>query len=1098
MNNNIKKLKKNRLNTKFRKIKKPENKKSTKSIVKIIIYIIIFFILISFVLIVVLYNKYLRDESIEELINYQVDQTSILYDRNWKELYRFFKEDRTYVDFDKISKNMINAIVSWEDKRYWENPGVDIIWLVRAGIYFLTWKSDSIWWTSTLTQQLIRNTIIVKKPNETKAEGIDRKIKEIFLSYNLTKSIPKEKILELYLNKIEFGHNSFGIESASKRFFNKSAIDLTPFEASILASIPKWPSHYSPYNHQSRLVWYIVLKDGTKNEKGKENITKLVSKEDIEKEKEIVNLLKEKISKLKWKEIAEWSNKYMICWVDKNSIKTKYKVDNDGCIVLDYSNISDFISYIEINLDNKNASYYPWRKDYILWRMLEDRKINFNDYKESVIKWIWYKFTRNKEKISAPHFVFYVKEILEEMYGSEVLTKLWLKIYTTLDLDLQKQAEELVEKQAKSNKEKFNAKNSALISIDNKTWGILAMVWNEDYFSDNWKWNVNVITSKLQPGSSFKPFVYSLAMEQNQIWTKTPVYDVEMTFPWNYKPKNFDGKYMGKITIATALNHSRNIPAIKMFYMTTGTKWIIDFMHKLWADSLDQSDSYGASLALWTWEMTPLDLAKAYSVFANMWEKVEITPILKIVDSKGITIKEFKEPKKEKVMPSGQAFLINNILSDESSRPAWWNNFLNIWRPVAVKTGTSTKVVKEKSWKEVQYPANLFVAWYTPQITTIVWSGNITWETMKYNGSWLEGSGPLWRDFMKYYHKWKEIEDWSTPKDIKKITVSEISGLLPNPEVVNNFLVSSYFINPPKKIDDSYKYVEYDALCNWKITNETPVAAIKKYVLLNLHSLKHDNEAWETPVKIWEKSESAKEKYGIWWDVVEVKDEVCKRDSNGGWHIELKSNILEDQNYNIWSNSIDVAFQSKRPLIKVEILINWELSQTININNQEIWWFRQNIFIPERYLNQEISIEIRAVDNEYFSKSEKKNIFIWNKSKINSWNLNENENIENTKNTENIATKDLVIHVTNPKISSIKINKEDYFNLRFNIENIEKLSNLNILLDNKIFSSLWNNWNYVIPINQTQKLDEGMHHLNIQATSTDWKIFEKIIQIEIL
>lgn len=1101
--NNIKRIKTNRLNTKFRKIKKPENKKSTKNIIRLIIYIILFFVITSFVLMIVLYNKYLRNESIDELKNYKIAETSILYDKNWKELYRFFKEDRTYVEFEKISKNMVNAIVSWEDKRYWENPWVDIIWLVRAWIYFVTWKSESIWWTSTLTQQLIRNTIIEKKPNESAAEGIDRKLKEIFLSYNLTKSISKEKILELYLNKIEFWHNAFGIESASKRFFNKQALNLTPFEASILASLPKWPSYYSPYNRQDRLVWYIAYKDWTLNEKKEHITTKLVSKEDVEKHWDLVNILKEKILKLKWKEIAEWSNKYMICWIEKNFLKTKYKADNDWCLALEYSEISDFISYIEIDKENRNISYYPWRKDYILWRMLEDKKITFEDYKKSIIEWIWYTFNRNKESITAPHFVFYVKEILEEKYWAENLTRLWLKIYTTIDLDVQKKAEKLVADQAAVNRKKFNAKNSALISIDNKTWWIVAMVWNEDYFSENWKWNVNVITSKLQPGSSFKPFVYSLAMQKNQIWTKTPIYDVKMTFPWKYEPKNFDWKFMWKITVSTALNYSRNIPAIKMFYMTDWSKGIIDFMHKLWAKSLEYNDKYWASLALWTWEMTPLDLAKAYTVFANMWEKVEISPINKIIDSKWNVIYESKEVKKERVMPSGQAFLINNILSDSSSRPSGWNNYLNIWRPAAVKTWTSTKPVKEW-WKDVQYPANLFVAWYTPQITTIVWSWNITWETMKYSWSWLEWSAPLWREFMKYYHKWKEVQNWEKPKDVKKLTVSEISWLLPNPENPHNFLVSSYFINPPKKIDDSYKYVEYDALCNGKVTNETPITAIKKYTILNLHSLKPNNEAWEAPVRAWASSQAAIEKYGSnWWETVSVKNEVCQRSSNGGWNIEIRSNLSTNKTYWIWANPINIAFQSSSNIIKVEILINWEITQTIKINNKSSWWLSQNIFIPEAYNSQKISVEIRAINSEYFSNSEKKDIYVWltpaEKIESNSWTIENKNNWNNKTVNENSNTKkDFNIKITNPKSSSIRINKEDYFNLRFNVSNIENFSTINILMDGNNISTLWNNWTYVIPVNQSQKFDEWIHNLKIQVIWNNWEIKEENLKVEIL
>ena len=184
------KISTNRLSTKFKKIKKVEKKKSTKSVIKMIIYIILFFIIIWFILLIVIYNKYLKGLSIEELKNYQIAETSIFYDRNWKELYKYYVENRTYVDYEKISKNIVNWLVAWEDQRYWENPWVDIVWLVRAWFRAIAW-GERISWTSTITQQLIRNTIIQKKSNESLTEGIDRKIKEIFLSYQLTKSLSK-------------------------------------------------------------------------------------------------------------------------------------------------------------------------------------------------------------------------------------------------------------------------------------------------------------------------------------------------------------------------------------------------------------------------------------------------------------------------------------------------------------------------------------------------------------------------------------------------------------------------------------------------------------------------------------------------------------------------------------------------------------------------------------------------------------------------------------------------------------------------------------------------------------------------------------------
>lgn len=1088
----------NRLNTKFKKIKKLESKKSTKNILKIIIYVILFFIIVWFLLLIVLYNKYIKDLDVTQLKDYKIAESSILYDVKWREIYKFYEEKRTYVDYEEISPNIVNALVAWEDKRYWENPWVDIIWLMRAWVMSIV-KQDTIAWTSTLTQQLIRNTIIEnRRSNETVAESIDRKFKEIFLSYKLTKELSKEKILELYLNKIEFWHNAFGIEEASKTFFNKSAKDVNIFEWSILASLPKWPTHYSPYNHQDRLVWYLILEQ--KNEETwKTEKNYLITKEQVSTEKELVNQLKEKIKKLKWKWI-DWSDKYVVCNLDKSTIQTKseFNVDSEWCVVTSYSRLMYLISDIKVEVNWKSLVYYPWRKDYILQRMLEDNYINFEDYINATLEWFGYEFSKVKDsKIIAPHFVFYVREYLEEKYKWENISTLWLKIYTTLDLDVQKKAEEIVQNQAKINNSKFNAKNAALISIDNKTWWIIAMVWSADYYSSDWKWQVNVITSRLQPGSSFKPFVYSLAMYQNELWTKTPIYDVETTFPWNYTPKNFDGKFMWKINISTALNYSRNIPAIKMFYMTSWVDSIIAFMNKLWATSITKEENYWASIALWTARITPLDLAKAYSVFANMWEKVEISPIVKILDSKWM---ELPNPtkEKEKVITSGQTFLINNILSTTSDRPSSWNNYLSIWRTAAVKTWTSTKPIKEGS-KTVQYPANLWTAWYTPQITTVVWAWNTDWETLKYSWSWLEAAAPIWRDFMKYYHKWLEVEEWEKPSDVKNIKISEISWLLPNPERADDFLVSSYFVNPPKKIDNSYQAIEYDSLCNWKVTENTPIAAIKKSVILNIQSLKPDLPYWENPVQAWLKTANLAEKYWATngWEIITVKDEVCNR-AGGQWDIVIKSTLDETKNYSTGLIPIDIAFQSSSPIVKIEVLVNNTLTHTLPISDLTYWATSLNLAINPEFINSKVKIEIRALNNEYFSNSEIKNINVW---EVIEKNISENwwtgtVTQEQTEDKNN--SSDLEIYITNPKSSHIKLYEQDYFNLRFQISPTNNLSNVNVIVNNEIYESLWNQGNYVIPVNSENKLPKWVNNLKIQAISPNGNKTEKTIQVEIL
>ncbi|MDQ7022410.1 MAG: penicillin-binding transpeptidase domain-containing protein [Candidatus Gracilibacteria bacterium] len=175
----------------------------------------------------------------------------------------------------------------------------------------------------------------------------------------------------------------------------------------------------------------------------------------------------------------------------------------------------------------------------------------------------------------------YVKDYLVKEYGEDFILKGGLRIYTTIDPKLQDKAEEIIIKQVKENTKKYNAKNSALISIDSKNGNILSMVGGVDYFDkENGGFN-NMTLARLQPGSAFKPFIYTLAMIKKGFWAGSILEDNYFIFPGGYSPRNSDGTYLGKITFSKALNYSRNITAVKLYYSVGGEKEIISFIDKL-------------------------------------------------------------------------------------------------------------------------------------------------------------------------------------------------------------------------------------------------------------------------------------------------------------------------------------------------------------------------------------------------------------------------------------------------------------------------------------------------------------------------------------
>jgi len=1057
-----KKITSRKFKTKYTKKRKYTKKKKTQWIWKFLLISIIWFIVFGWVGAFIMYNKYIKDlPSVSQLENLEIAEASTIYDRNGKELYKIFKEKRTYVWYDQINKNMVNALVAWEDKRFWENPGIDVIWLVRAWLYYISGKTGSPGGTSTLTQQLVRNTIIANE------RTIERKIKEMYLAVQISKKLSKEKVIELYLNKIEFWSNAFGIEQAAKTFFGKSAIDLNILESSMLASLPKTPTGLSPYNYPDRLVWYpYIYPEGDEDSQ-----IQVLSKKSKDNNIEMVNHLTKVIDNFSGKDL---NGKLLICWVNPDQFKININVDKDGCSVRDYSELLHILNGIQLNIDGNMIEYSTWRKDFILGRMLEDKYITFDEYKEAILNSIWFEFKEPKQAIKAPHFVFYVKEYLEKEYGKEVVAKWWLQIYTTLDLDLQEKAEEIVKKQADSNKIKYSANNASLISIDNKTWWIVAMVGWRDYFDIENKWNVNVTTSKLQPGSIFKPFVYSIATFKEAIWSKTPVYDVKTKFP-NYEPSNFDWKFKWKMDLSSALNYSRNIPAIKMVYLAGGENSVVKFMKALWVESLKENAGYWASIGLGTGEMTPLELAKAYSVYANLGKKKEISPILKILDSKWITVFEQKESEWESVMSDWQAFLLNHILSDTSTRPEFWNRYLSLkWRKVAAKTGTSTKQYI-RGGKKVIYPANLWTAGYTPQYTTVAWSWNTDWKELNFKWNWLEWAGPIWRDYMEFAHKWLPAESWKRPSSVKSVNISNVSWKLANPENPSNeFIIESLFINSPTEYDNSFWTIEIDALCNGLVTDKTPDAAKKTVTLLQFSSLRPEYKSWEDPVQEWSRSDKAKELY---WNtsnlVTKVRNEECSR-SGIPSNIVFNSNITEWHNFIVWDNNIELGYRSNNPVIKLQFLFGWKLIDEVKLDNKKEWIYAWKFNIPTEYISSSQKLTIRVIDSLYNSSDKTQNVKINKKDDV--W---------------------PEIVVTNPSDLNIKVYKDEFFNLRFRINDISAIKTTNIYIDDKL-DDFWIAKRVVVHPIHWKDLELWFHTVKIESTDEYSNTWIKKVTVEVI
>ncbi len=1062
-------------------LRKKKIKNKSSFLWKFLKYTFLFTLL--FILIVVIwgwafvYFKYYKNlQPIENIEKVVLKESSVIYDRNWDVLYTLFdKENRTYVPYKDISKNMIHAIVAWEDKTFFTNPWVDIKWIIRSiFVAIKTWHSPK--WTSTLSQQLIKNMLL---NNERK---LDRKIKEALLSYKLNKKYSKEEILELYLNKISFGSNASWVEQAAKTFFWISAKNLNVLQASYLASLPKWPTAYSPYRHYTKLNWFLYIYNKNKKNTDVKNQSfnglKLIYDEDIKRNKDNIEKFKEFLKDLKAKKIDE--DTLQICWINKENLKVIDNIDTSGCMVLEYDNLLNFLNNIKIDLnDDLVLEYQTWRKDYILSRMFSDWYISFDEYKKSLIDSIWFKFKKSKIKIKYPHFVFFVKEYIEKKYWKEFLQKWWFKIYTTLDPALQDKAQAIVKKWVLRNSRKYNAKNAALISVNNKTWEILAYVWWVDYYDEkNW-WNVDILTSKLQPWSTFKPLVYSKAIDSKPIWDQTPIFDVRTNFWWWYEPQNFDWRFKWKMTIASALNNSRNIPAIKMYFLAWWTKAIVKYLKKLWINTLNENGQYGPSLWLWTWLVKPLELAQVYSVFANLWKKVEISPILKIVDSNNFVIEEReKEIKKSKqVLDEKVAYIMDYILSNKVwKRPASWNKFMMLrWRVMAAKTWTSTDVSKKK-WSKIKvHPKNLWTVWYTPKITTVVWVWNTNWKALWLRGSWLEWAWPILHEFMDYITKKFPSWDWKKPASLRKVAISSISWFLPSKSVPKNFIVYSYFKNIPKKYDRSFSSVAIDSRCNWKVTDETPKDFIKYAYFVNITSIDPKRQNWNIPVKRWARGTKYWSKFGnVLTNLNNLKE--CEVDKEKLEKSQAKL-IVELSNTTwvlvSWTNNIKIWYKSWLPILRFDIYLGWVKIKSISyFSNRTLWVINAKIFVSDKFSWPQ-TLKIVWVDEIFKEYSISKEVII--------------------KNNDTIPPK---ITLINPASWVKKIYQNNYFNLRLKVSDESAVRATNIYLDWQKLA-IWLQWNnIVLPINKNNDISVWNHIIKID--SVDDKFNKSSIKVALI
>jgi len=418
--------------------------------------------------------------------------------------------------------------------------------------------------------------------------------------------------------------------------------------------------------------------------------------------------------------------------------------------------------------------------------------------------------------IPSPHFVQYVRQIVEQQFGPEALYRGGLKIYTTLDPNLQSIAESVVREQIAGLADR-NVTDGALVALEPGTGRVLAMVGSPDFNNEAIAGQINMAVAPRQTGSSIKPLTYVVAFEKG--WTPaTAIWDVPVKYPdfaGNvYEPRNYDGKFHGPQPARYALANSYNIPAVKTLEFVTIPEFL-KFAARLGITTLTRPD-YGLSLTLGGGEVPLVEMAGAFQVFANGGVRMPPIVIERITnvrgdvqcrftpqgqDSGGVQACEFIPGVGEQTIRPQHAYLISHILSDNSARcPAFGcPNVLEIGRPAAVKTGTTDDF--RDNW----------TIGYTPDLVAGVWVGNADRSQMK-NISGVTGAGPIWHNFMQRALESRPVLDFPRPPGIIEMEVCADSGTQPSPYCpAKRAEIFAADQPPPGPENDWYQLVRLDA-----------------------------------------------------------------------------------------------------------------------------------------------------------------------------------------------------------------------------------------------------------------------------------------------
>ncbi len=503
------------------------------------------------------------------------------------------------------------------------------------------------------------------------------------------------------------------------------------------------------------------------------------------------------------------------------------------------------------------------RKNYVLYLMNErgwigpdGKRYYLNDEEYETAKNEEISFVPGSVHFEAPHFVFYVRQTLADLLGDEALEQGGLQVTTTLDLEFQNKVQDIVTEEVEE-AAYLNVGNGALVAVDPKNGQILAMVGSKDYFGESspegctpgipgeggcvFDPNVNVATSLRQPGSSIKPITYASMLEQGYT-AGFPFLDVLTKFPGSapdkpYIPENYDGIFRGPVSLRTSLANSLNIPAVKALSIV-GVDSMLDMAESMGISTLTDRQRYGLALTLGGGETKLVEMAGAYSVFANKGVLVKPFPIIEVKNASGNVIYKHN-PVGERVTSEETAFIISDILSDDNARSLVFGtgSLLNIaGHDVAVKTGTTDDL------------RDNYAVGYTPSVVIGVWVGNNNNAEMSNVASGITGASPIWNRAMTTFLNAHEKEEFQKPSNVEKVLVDSLTGGLPFEDFSkrHEYFVKGTEPSAPSDWYQKYEVCEVDGKLASDSCKDADKTDVKAYI-----DVRAEVSEWQPYVDAW-------------------------------------------------------------------------------------------------------------------------------------------------------------------------------------------------------------------------------------------------------